>query len=543
MTTSHEFQPLDSYSMMITSKYFNSENDFINMICVNSKFKDTLDKFHFNPIPVTNTKLFPKMQTQYHYSPDSIFLHDIENHLYWYPVSYQTQQSMKNSNYKIIFKNVVYRQNSDSFIKETIPDVCNIIWSEQYATGNIITQTISIPTQVTLLDDSYISNVTKLGTSCFDNCKSLSSITITKHLEDMGNTFINCITLQSILVKEHINTFIYEVPYSISLLLKQQHINCSNIYYRKDDVERYGKEIPIICNKLFFKFNITSIGYACFSSCSNLTSIQLPVTLKSLPSHCFDSCSKLKSIDCFHITYLGYYCFSECNTLTSIKLSSNLKKVEPYCFGYKLTSLSFIRNLNSIPPLTLNRLWSKKFVISSQFTSIGNSCFSNSRCLKEISMSTSVKLLGHNCFSFCSSLTSITLSCNVESLPNSCFNYCTMLSFIELPDSITRIGNGCFQQCYRLSLIYLPKNLIQLGKSCFQTCTSLKQLIIPSVQVIDNCCFSDCISLSTIYLPTSLSSIGKKCFKNCCSLKTISISSNVVRHEPIGERYLTVLLH
>ncbi|ELP91660.1 leucine rich repeat containing protein BspA family protein, partial [Entamoeba invadens IP1] len=48
---------LDGYHLMIVSKYFNTINDFKNIEFVCKKFGNTMDKFHYNPIPVTQETL------------------------------------------------------------------------------------------------------------------------------------------------------------------------------------------------------------------------------------------------------------------------------------------------------------------------------------------------------------------------------------------------------------------------------------------------------------------------------------------------------
>ena len=41
---------LDSYSLMVVSKYFNTIDDFVNMELGIPKTKGNMEKFHYNPI-------------------------------------------------------------------------------------------------------------------------------------------------------------------------------------------------------------------------------------------------------------------------------------------------------------------------------------------------------------------------------------------------------------------------------------------------------------------------------------------------------------
>ncbi|ELP95285.1 hypothetical protein EIN_158150 [Entamoeba invadens IP1] len=56
---------IDTFHGMVVSKYFSSMIDFINFTLVNTKFKDNMDMFHANPIPLTlkTFKFFSKIET------------------------------------------------------------------------------------------------------------------------------------------------------------------------------------------------------------------------------------------------------------------------------------------------------------------------------------------------------------------------------------------------------------------------------------------------------------------------------------------------
>ena len=52
--------------MMIIGKYFESNNDFINVMKVSKKYHDLTQMYHFNPI--SDYSLFENMETQYFYT-------------------------------------------------------------------------------------------------------------------------------------------------------------------------------------------------------------------------------------------------------------------------------------------------------------------------------------------------------------------------------------------------------------------------------------------------------------------------------------------
>ncbi|KAL7719710.1 Leucine rich repeat containing protein BspA family protein [Entamoeba marina] len=89
---------LDSYSLLIVSKYFESKEDFMNVICVNSKFKQTTEKLRYNPISIISLKLFPKIQTQYLYDENDMKIKGITNYEIWYKIDYEKIFKFKQTN-------------------------------------------------------------------------------------------------------------------------------------------------------------------------------------------------------------------------------------------------------------------------------------------------------------------------------------------------------------------------------------------------------------------------------------------------------------
>ncbi|ELP93646.1 hypothetical protein EIN_124990, partial [Entamoeba invadens IP1] len=61
---------LDSFHIMIVCKYFNSFNDFVQLMIVSKKYKDIVTQFHYNPIPLTFNTLhyFTHLETLHLYS-------------------------------------------------------------------------------------------------------------------------------------------------------------------------------------------------------------------------------------------------------------------------------------------------------------------------------------------------------------------------------------------------------------------------------------------------------------------------------------------
>ncbi|KAL7720271.1 Leucine rich repeat containing protein BspA family protein [Entamoeba marina] len=332
---------MDSYSMMITSKYFRSRNDYINMICVNSKYKKILKQFRYNPIPIRTIKLFPKIQTQHIYTIYDVILDDVNRYVIWYPVqSYNDVIEEQNGKIKIL-KNISCVVGTNNYHLRTIPSCCTVL--NRYLCDTLKTESLVLPTSITSLGSFFHEK--------------------TSHIQ-------------------------HKIPYFLSMMLSQQNIECLRIQYTNSDVRRYGNNIPSICEEIGGKCftnshiqtinipsTITSLQKKSFFMCL-LSTVILPSTIKSIPNKCFQFCYGLKNIDCSHVTHLGDFCFYLCQNLTSLTLSSKLLTTGRACLDFCHTSLSILKGINTYPSTLFFNCYSTSLSIPSTISSIKSNSFS-----------------------------------------------------------------------------------------------------------------------------------------------------------------------
>ncbi|KAL7712295.1 hypothetical protein QTN25_010076 [Entamoeba marina] len=286
---------IDSYSMLICSKYFETSQDFINLICVNSKFKETTEKLRFNPIPIKSLKLFPKIQTQYLYDEDDKKIERINNYEIWYKIDYDQYLKFKDNNTKYHY--IVYTNANRLTYGNNLPD-----------------------------------NVTELGNQCFIYCKSITSIDLPLTITKLNNEcFWNCSSLQSI-----------NLPPTLKIF--GDHC-CSHCYSLKSinlppNLPSLGKGCFSFCSSLTsinLPSSLIELDDECFFRCESLISINLPSAPTSLGNSCFYFCSKLTSIDTpSSITSFGEGCFHGCDQLKSIINVPDQCYVESFIWKYNL---------------------------------------------------------------------------------------------------------------------------------------------------------------------------------------------------------------
>ncbi|KAL7718469.1 Leucine rich repeat containing protein BspA family protein [Entamoeba marina] len=239
---------LDSYSMLIVSKYLKTKNDFINLICVCKKFKETTEKLRFNPISIKSLKLFPNIQTQYLYNEDDIKIEGIDNYEISYRVNYD-------------------QLDYDNNIPEGATIIDDIFFVCDYdIVGNMEFYEIQLIIPITIKE---------LGYACFSNCFLLTSNTLPSSLTSLGNDcFYGCSLLKSI-----------NLPSRLISLSSRCFSYCSSLI---------SINIPS---------TVTSLGDRCFKCCSCLKKINGMENLK-IRYKCFYKCDKLKN----NPTNSNYHC-------------------------------------------------------------------------------------------------------------------------------------------------------------------------------------------------------------------------------------------
>ena len=163
-----------------------------------------------------------------------------------------------------------------------------------------------------------------------------------------------------------------------------------------------------------------SIGELAFYSCSSLTDIEIPDSVKSIGDYTFYGCSSLTSITIPDgVKSIGECAFHSCSSLTDIEIPDSVK-------------------------------------------SIGELAFYSCSSLTSITIPDGVTIIGKSAFRKCKSLTSITIPNNVTSIGNYAFADCSRLTSSTIPDAVTSIGANAFLNT-GLTSVYISPNVTTIG--------------------------------------------------------------------------------
>ena len=363
----------------------------------------------------------------------------------------------------------------------------------------IVTDCPEDKTEVVIPDSYWGKPVKVIGYSAFEDCSSLTSITIPNSVTSIGSSaFRNCISLTSVSCP----------AYAISYIPK------GNL-----------KTVIITSGE--------SIGSYTFRNCISLTSITIPDSVTSIGDYVFRNCSSLASITIPNsVTSIGNGAFYNCSSLTEITLpfvGATKDGTDNTHFGYIFGASNYSSN-DSYVPTSL-----KKVTITSA-TSIGKGAFQYCNNLTSIIIPDSVTSIGKYAFYGCSSLTNITIPDSVTSIGAEAFFRCGSLTSITIPDGVTSIGAHAFGKCSSLTSVVIPDSVTSIGNCAFWSCSSLTSVVIGnSVTSIGAEAFFICGSLTSITIPDSVTSIGDNTFSECGNLMSINFDGTKAQWKAISK--------
>ena len=284
----------------------------------------------------------------------------------------------------------------------------------------------------------------------------------------------------------------------------------------------------------FQYFNgVTDIPGAYFKNCTELESIILPETLKTIGNDAFNSCISLTEINLPEsIDVIESGAFSSCHSLESVVIPGTLKDFSFAVFKdcTSLIDVTLPEGLALIPNASFNGCIAlEKISIPSTVITIDNSAFRGCSSLTDVEIPGSVEQIDFLAFHNCTSLENIIIPDSVVSLGGSAFSGCKNLRNIELPDNLVSIGSSAFLGCESLTSISLPSSLATIEHKLFERCIALTDIEVPEgVTHIGDNAFCDCLNLKDVTLPSTLTSIGRYAFYGCESLNSIILPDSIV---------------
>ncbi len=320
---------------------------------------------------------------------------------------------------------------------------------------------------------------------------------------------------------------------------------------------------------------VVSIADKVFQNKKNITSVQLPTTLKSVGAYAFSGATNLTSVIFTGTSEykINKYAFDGCTALSSVTLSDNLVEIGNYAFQ-KCTSLTsfdmpdtvttlgpgafiecknladvkYSSSLTTVPNTAFRETALTKFTVTSNITSIGDSAFygatklvdfvienrdSNLKfgnyalfktAIKEVLWGDLDVTISSSIFAQCTSLVKVVLPETVTEVPNAAFQGCSLLKDITFKGGYTKIGNSGFAGT-AYTEFEVPETVESISNSAFSNMPNLKKLVINCYlpKIVLGLCANDA-ALEEIVLQPGYTDIFSTAFQGCSSLKSFVVA-------------------
>ena len=166
---------------------------------------------------------------------------------------------------------------------------------------------------------------------------------------------------------------------------------------------------------------------------------------------------------------IGMCAFGKSTNLISVTLASTVKTIEESAFN-GLTNLKTIdtKNVETIGKTAFMASGITSITFGSALETIGTMAFQNCNNLTNIQIPNNIKTIEAQAFNGCTELATITFSepTHLTTIPANTFSNCDILSTITIPEGIVTIGNGAFNPS-GLNEVYLPTTSSNVHANAF----------------------------------------------------------------------------
>ena len=358
--------------------------------------------------------------------------------------------------------------------------------------------------------------VTGIVDYAFDDCTSLTSVTIPDSVTSIGRAFSGCESLNAV--------YISDIAAWCGISFGANPLLYANNLYLNGT----------LVTDLVIPSGVTSIGDRAFSGCTSLTSVTIPNSVTSIGDGAFYDCTSLTSVTIGkEVTSIGIRAFDGCTSLTSITILGNVTSIWERAFDgcTSLTSVTIGNGVTSIDSTICNIATLTNITVGENnpnYKSIDGNLYSkdgseliryaSGKSATSFAIPDGVTSIGAYAFDDCTSLTSITIPTSLTSIDGSMFEDCTSLANI-----IVKIGNPAYKSTdgnlYRYGRDIYGKELIKYAIGKPDTSFTIPD----NITSIASGAFLGCTSLTSITIPDSVESLGEYAFGGCSSLTSITI--------------------
>ncbi len=427
------------------------------------------------------------------------------------------------------------------------------------------------------------ANITSIGAYAFSGCSAITSVTIQKTTESIGErAYAQCTGISNVIFAENgvdtqFGAFVFEgcqklssisLPSTLTSFDGSIFAGCNNIeaievsddneYFADNDGVLYDKNITTVVyypkgktlDLAALPATVTKIGNAAFQGNVTIKTLTIPARITEIGDYAFENCVNLTSLAFdtdTELTTLGNSAFANCTSLATVTLPAGLTEIGDKAFY--LTSIAAITlpdSVTTIGAYAFAKTNITAIIITKNVTTVKEGAFSDCVKLKTITVNAGTAPLSlgslddtYGVFegSATSSNTTVTLAERVTVIGSRAFYNLQKLRTLNNLNTtkLTAIGDYAFYYNYFTTGIILPEGLTYIGESAFDRCVASPSIVIPStVTEIGKSAFKNCVSATSITFnegaegATGLSlKLNAEIFVNCNKATTITLPSHL----------------
>ena len=296
-------------------------------------------------------------------------------------------------------------------------------------------------------------SVVTIGAGAFHNCRSLTGLDLPASVKSIGaDAFYNAESLLTVTVRSDIDDMS-----GVSGAFTNAGIQSVNIC---EGVTKVGK-------------------YLFANGVANMTSLELPDTLKTIRSYAFRGCSSLEEVDFpSALTTIDTDAFYNCAALRELNIPATLTYIGSNAFGNstameKITIASNLKTTTYMSPFSKSSV--KEVVFTDEVTSITGYLFDDScASMTRLVIPGSVKTIGSAAFNSAVSLKVLTIHSDLDCAPMVTTFQDSGLETIYFDDGVSFVDSYLFYKgCGSLTDVYLPESVSNIGEYAFDETTDV----------------------------------------------------------------------